>query len=56
MWADWTRFFAMGGYGLYVWGSLAMCGLVVVVELLQLAWRQQAAAAASLDNPGESAP
>lgn len=54
MWASWSLFFAMGGYGLYVWGSMAMCLLVVVVELVQLALRHRAALRAGLDNAGES--
>ena len=35
-------FFAMGGYGLYVWGSFAMCALVLALELGLLALRRRA--------------
>ncbi|WP_077002272.1 heme exporter protein CcmD [Variovorax sp. KK3] len=35
-WNGWDDFFAMGGYGLYVWGAFGMCALVVAVEALQL--------------------
>ena len=54
MWTSWQQFFAMNGYGLYVWGSIGMCLLVVVVELSQLALRRKAVLAACADNPGES--
>jgi heme exporter protein D len=54
MWTSWSQFFAMSGYGLYVWGSMGMCLLVVLVELLQLALRRRAALRAALDNRGES--
>ena len=54
MWANWQQFFAMSGYGLYVWGSIGMCLLVAVVELSQLALRRKAVLAASADNTGES--
>ncbi len=33
-------FFAMGGYGLYVWGSLGMCAAVIVAELVLLKLRR----------------
>ena len=37
---NWSEFFAMGGYGLYVWGSY---GITVVVLLLNviLPWQQR---------------
>ena len=56
MWANWSQFLAMGGYGLYVWGSMAMCLLVVALELLQLTLRRKAVARLAADNPGESSP
>ena len=30
----------MGGYGLYVWGSLGMCAAVIVAELVLLRLRR----------------
>ena len=42
-WASWSDFVAMGGYGLYVWGSFAMCALVLVIEVGMLAARRRAA-------------
>jgi heme exporter protein D len=32
---------AMGGYGLYVWGSLGMCAAVVVAELAVIRLRRR---------------
>ena len=40
--AGWAGFLAMGGYGLYVWGSFAMCALVLALELGSLALRRRA--------------
>jgi heme exporter protein D len=31
-WNSVGEFFAMGGYGLYVWGSFGACALLMVVE------------------------
>jgi heme exporter protein D len=31
-WASPAEFFAMGGYGLYVWGSFGVCALLMIVE------------------------
>jgi heme exporter protein D len=31
-WESPAAFFAMGGYGLYVWGSFGVCGLLMIVE------------------------
>ena len=32
-WESWEAFWAMGGYGLYVWGSYAMTAACVVGEI-----------------------
>ena len=40
--SGWSEFVAMGGYGLYVWGSFAMCAAVLVLELGLLALRRRA--------------
>jgi len=42
-WSSWSDFLAMGGYGVFVWGSFAMCGLVLLIELGMLAARRRAA-------------
>jgi len=33
IWESWQAFWAMGGYGLYVWGSFGMTLLCVVAEI-----------------------
>ncbi len=35
-WASWSDFWAMGGYGLYVWGSYAVTGLAIIAEIFLL--------------------
>lgn len=35
-WASWSDFWAMGGYGMYVWGSYAVTVLAIVVEIILL--------------------
>lgn len=42
-WNSWSEFFAMGGYALYVWGSLSVTAALLLGELLQLRWRGRAA-------------
>jgi len=32
IWHSAADFFAMGGYGLYVWGSFGVCALAMVLE------------------------
>lgn len=41
-WNSWSDFLAMGGYGLFVWGSLGVCGLVCVFEPILLNLRRRA--------------
>jgi len=42
-WGSAAEFFAMGGYGLYVWGSYAMALLVMVAEPLLVVRRRRRA-------------
>ena len=42
-WAGIGEFFAMGGYGLYVWGSYAVTAIVVALEIVVLVARHRAA-------------
>ena len=42
MWASFSDFLAMNGYGLYVWGSLGVCGLVCVFEPILLNLKRRA--------------
>jgi len=32
-WESWAQFWDMGGYGLYVWGSMGMTALFIVFEV-----------------------
>jgi heme exporter protein D len=40
-WGSWQNFFAMGGYGLYVWGSYAVTLVVLVAEIVELFMRRR---------------
>lgn len=42
-WGSVGEFFAMGGYGLYVWGSYAVTFAVIALEVVLLAQRRRAA-------------
>jgi heme exporter protein D len=41
-WQSWSDFVAMGGYGLYVWGSFAMTAAVLFGEVWALRARRRA--------------
>ena len=38
---NWEAFFAMGGYGLYVWGSYGIALLVLIVEIFMVRHRRK---------------
>jgi len=40
--SDLGTYLAMGGYGLYVWGSLGMCAAVFLAEIVSLRARRRA--------------
>ncbi|MEO7337662.1 MAG: heme exporter protein CcmD [Caldimonas sp.] len=42
VWNDWSAFVAMGGYGSYVWGSFAMAGAAMALEVGALRARRRA--------------
>ncbi|MDL2336504.1 MAG: heme exporter protein CcmD [Pseudomonadota bacterium] len=42
IWNSWADFVAMGGYGLYVWGSFGVTALVIVGEIWAVAARRRA--------------
>lgn len=42
-WKSWQELAAMGGYGLYVWGSLALVLVAIVIEQIGLKIRKTAA-------------
>jgi heme exporter protein D len=38
---DWSKFFSMGGYGLYVWGSYLSSLLILGIEMVVLMKRHK---------------
>jgi heme exporter protein D len=42
-WGSLNNFLAMGGYGLYVWGSYVVTLVLIVTELILLARRRRSA-------------
>jgi len=34
IWNSWSEFWAMGGYGLYVWGSFGVTALLMALEVV----------------------
>lgn len=40
-WGSWQNFMAMGGYGLYVWGSYIVTLVVLVAEIVSLTMRRR---------------
>lgn len=42
MWSSAAEFLAMGGYGLFVWGSMGACALVCALEPLALTLKRRA--------------
>jgi len=40
-WAGPAEFFAMGGYGFYVWGSYGLAAVLIVAELWLLVTRRR---------------
>ena len=43
IWNSAAEFFAMGGYGPYVWGSVLACAAALVIEIVGLRARRIAA-------------
>ncbi|MBB1077704.1 heme exporter protein CcmD [Rhodoferax sp. 4810] len=41
-WHSWAEFWAMGGYGFYVWGSFGATALVIVAEIWQVRAQRRA--------------
>ncbi|HEX5477729.1 MAG TPA: heme exporter protein CcmD [Burkholderiales bacterium] len=35
-WASWSDFFAMGGYGFYVWGAYGVTFILLLLEIIFL--------------------
>ena len=40
-WDSWSDFWAMGGYAVYVWGSVGVTALLMAVEVLQARWARR---------------
>ncbi len=52
-WNNAAEFFAMGGYGVYVWGSFGVSALALVVEVWLIRRRRAAAIHAIQGNDQE---
>jgi heme exporter protein D len=59
IWNSWSDFLAMGGYGLYVWGSFGVTAAAIAAEMWSVAARRKALrvtlAHASEDESGDFA-
>ena len=53
-WNNAAEFFAMGGYGVYVWGSFGVSALALVVEVWLIRRRHAAAIHAIQGNVQET--
>ena len=42
IWNSWSEFIAMGGYGLYVWGSFGVTAAAIAAEIWSVAARRKA--------------
>ena len=59
MWSSASEFWAMGGYGVYVWGSMGVCVALLALEVwLARVGRQQAldAVCEAMDTDHDPAP
>jgi heme exporter protein D len=41
VWNSWSDFFAMGGYGLYVWGSYGVTLALIAAEVVAVRHRRR---------------
>ena len=41
-WESWSQFWAMGGYAVYVWGSVGVTALLLALEVWQARWANRA--------------
>ncbi|HET7095798.1 MAG TPA: heme exporter protein CcmD [Casimicrobiaceae bacterium] len=51
-----SAFFAMNGYGFYIWSAYCIAVLAIVVEMLLLRWHRKAVLAQARATPSEVAP
>ena len=42
-WESWSQFWHMGGYAVYVWGSVGVTALLMAVEVWQAHWAHRLA-------------
>lgn len=58
VWNSWSDFVAMGGYGLYVWGSFGVTAAVLAAEIWSVRARRRALSQRVRDaasaEPGEA--
>ena len=40
-WESWAAFWHMGGYAVYVWGSVGVTAMLLAVEVWQARWAQR---------------
>ncbi|MGH6648513.1 heme exporter protein CcmD [Aquabacterium sp.] len=40
-WNSWGEFVAMGGYGVYVWGSVLVVFGTLAFEVIEVVWRRR---------------
>ena len=41
-WSSWSEFAAMGGYGVYVWGSFGVVAVTLAIEMMAVRARRRA--------------
>ncbi|HEV7855894.1 MAG TPA: heme exporter protein CcmD [Herminiimonas sp.] len=41
IWESWDAFFSMGGYALYVWGSVAVVAVFIAGEIVEVRLRRK---------------
>ncbi len=51
-----SAFFAMNGYGFYIWSAYGIAVLAIVVEMLLLRSHRKAVLAQARSTPSEAAP
>ena len=51
-----SSFFAMNGYGFYIWSAYGVAVLAIVVEILLLRSHRKAVLAQARSTPAEAAP
>lgn len=54
-WTSWAEFFAMGGYGLYVWGAYGVVVVGMLAESLLARRRHRVALQAALGSTQDEA-